>query len=116
MHITKFITKLNKGQKDLERNQIDVTDKDKLEHFVLQMFGSNLFDENQMMEWEKKAALAKTWAAATSYFNEIVKEQEMYSKLFGRSTKKLRYESAAVTRDRESGGEVERKFGSRFRR
>jgi len=101
MHITKFITQLNKGQKDLERNQIDVTDTDKLEHFVLQMFGSNIFDEKQMMEWEKKAAPAKTWAAATSYLREIMTKQEMYSKLSERSRKKARYESAAMARERE---------------
>jgi len=114
MRVTKFITQLNKGQKDLEHNNIAVADKDKLEHFVLQMFGSNLFYEKQMMDREKKAA-PKTWASATIYLKEIVTEQEMYSNLSGRSTKKARYESAAMPRERaeeksreESAADLER--------
>jgi len=35
---------------------------------------------------------------ATTYFEEISREQKTYSKLSGRSSKKARYESAAMAR------------------
>ena len=60
----------------MARDGIVITADDKLHHFILQMFASNCFDEKQMMEWEKKAAANKTWASATTYFKEIIKEQE----------------------------------------
>ena len=71
------------------------------------MFASNCFDEKQMMDWEKKATADKTWANATTYFKEIIREQETYSKLSGRSSKKARYESAAMAREK-SGEESKR--------
>ena len=100
IHITKFISQLNKGEKALARDNIVITSDDKLHHFILQMFASNCFDEKQMMEWEKKATADKTWANATTYFKEIIREQETYSKLSGRSSKKARYESAAMAREK----------------
>ena len=53
-----------------------------------------------MMDWERKAAADKTWSSATNYFKEIIREQETYSKLSGRSSKKARYESAAMAREK----------------
>ena len=52
-----------------------------------------------MMEWEEKPNADKTWANATDYFKEIVREQETHAKLSGRTTKKARYESAAMVRE-----------------
>jgi len=46
----------------------------------------------------KKASTNKTWASVTAYFKESIKEQETYSKLSGRSSKRARYESAAMAR------------------
>jgi len=51
---------LNKEQKSLARDNIVITADDKLHHFILQMFGSNCFDEKQMVDWVKKAATNKT--------------------------------------------------------
>ena len=99
-HITKFISQLNKGEKALARDNIVITADDKLHHFILQMFASNCFDEKQMMEWEKKPTADKNWANATNYFKEIIREQETYTKLSGRSSKKARYESAAMAREK----------------
>ena len=59
VHITKFISQLNKREKSLSRDGIVITADDKLYHFILQMFASNYFDEKQMMDWEKKAAADK---------------------------------------------------------
>ncbi len=53
-----------------------------------------------MMEWEKKPNTDKTWANATTDFKEIVREQETYAKLSGRTSKKARYESAAMAREK----------------
>jgi len=39
-------------------------------------------------------------ANATTYFKEIIREQETYSKLSGRSSKKAMYESAAMAREK----------------
>jgi len=100
IHITKFISQLNKGEKALARDGIVITADKKLHHFILQMFASNCFDEKQMMEWEKKATADKTWANAIIYFKEIIREQETCSKLSGRSSKKARYESAAMAREK----------------
>ena len=99
VHITKFISRLNKEEKALARDGIVITAEDKLQHFILQMYASNCFDEKQMMEWEKKTQADKTWANATSYFRDIIREQETYAKLSGRSSKKARYKSAAMARE-----------------
>ena len=40
------------------------------------------------------------WASATTYFKEIIKEQETYSKLSGQTSKRPCYKSVAMAREK----------------
>ena len=49
-----------------------------------------------MTAWENKIVGDKTWANAKKYFSDIVESQDKYQKISGRSTKRMRFESANV--------------------
>ena len=99
LHITRFIKHLNDGQKTMERDGIKIADADKLQHFLVQCYSSGLFDEKEMTAWENKTVSNKTWANAKKYFSDIVEAQDKYQKMSGRSTKRMKFESAKVAAD-----------------
>ena len=101
MHITKYINSLQKGQKQLARDNIIINNEDKLHHFILQMYKANMFDKEDIKKWERIPANEKTWDSATAYFANLVREQEMFDKLSGNSTKKAKYDSAAMAMEKE---------------
>ena len=99
LHITRFIKHLNDGQKTMERDGITISDADKLQHFIVQCYSSGLFDEKEMTAWENKIVGDKTWTNAKKYFSDIVESQDKYQKMSGRSTKRMKFESAKVAAD-----------------
>ena len=77
-HITAFATRLNREQKELKRQKITITDNDKLQHYLLEMYDSNQFDRRELTDWEKKDDADKKWDNATEYFEEIIANIDAY--------------------------------------
>jgi hypothetical protein len=51
--------KLNKKQNCLDRLVIVISDEDKLQFYLEQIYASNNFDTNKMVVWENKPILIK---------------------------------------------------------
>ncbi len=54
MHLTAFGIKLDKEQARINRLGVVISDKDKLQFYMEQMYSSNCFDKKEMVDWENK--------------------------------------------------------------
>ena len=94
-HITEFSKRLNDEQEELATNSISISEEDKLQFFIEQMYESKQFDREQYVAWEKKPDADKTWLNATLYFEDITADNEAYESNVGGTAKRGRFESAA---------------------
>jgi hypothetical protein len=80
MHITAFGLKLDKEQKQLELLGILISNKDKLQFYMEQIYASNILDKKEMINWENKPIVVKDdYNEAKLYFKNLVKDFETYS-------------------------------------
>ncbi len=95
-HLTAFGKRLDDEQKALVRSDITITDKDKLQLYLEEMYGSNHFDKNKMPNWEKKStAVRSNYNNAKTYFEDLVKATDTYEQnAGGGTTSRSKYESA----------------------
>jgi hypothetical protein len=93
-HIEEFIKRLNEEQISLGRDKVVISNDDKLQHFLEEMYDCGMFDRRDYKEWETKEDDDKTWEAATAHFTEIVDNMDTYNHNIGGSAKKAKYESA----------------------
>ena len=104
-NIKKFATRLTKKQESLDRDGIVISNADKLQFYIEQMYDANRFDKKEMITWETKPKPEKTWENARKYFEKLVKIEHSYNKMAGRqSNKRSQYESANAAA--EEGDEV----------
>jgi hypothetical protein len=73
-HLTAFGKCLNDDQRALIRSDVMIADEDKLQFYLKQMYDSNHFDKNNMLEWEKQPNATKTdYNSAKDYFEALGK-------------------------------------------
>jgi hypothetical protein len=100
MHITAFGLKLDKEQKQLELLGILISDTDKLQFYMEQIYASNIFDKKEMIDWENKPTVVKDdYDEATLYFKNLVKDFKTYMQNSGGTSAKQGYESANMAAD-----------------
>ena len=56
--------------------KIIITEEDKLQFYVEQMYDRTIFDKEDMTKWEKKTKYNKTWVNATAYCEDNVSDIE----------------------------------------
>ena len=89
-HITTFARQLDRRQVECATNQVTITDSDKVDHFVAQMYLWDIFESKFLDDWEE--AQDKTWAATKPLFvTQYNKEQRKLD----RESKHTPYESKA---------------------
>ena len=95
-HLTAFGKRLDDDQRALVRSDVTITDEDKLQFYLEQMYDSNHFEKSEMLDWEKKPSVTKTdYIAAKHYFEELVKATDTYAQnAGGGTTGRNKYESA----------------------
>ncbi len=94
-HITAFGMKLDKEQSRLDRLGIVISNKDKLQFYMEQIYASNCFDKQEMVTWENKPVLIKDdYNRAKLYFETLVKDFETYTQNSGGGAAKTGYKSA----------------------
>jgi hypothetical protein len=73
-----------------------IVDKDKLQFYLEQMYDSNHFNKNEMLDWEKQPTATKMdYNAAKNYFEALVKATDTYvMNAGGGITGRNKYESA----------------------
>jgi hypothetical protein len=87
--------KLDKEQHQLNRLGIVISDEDKLQFYMEQIFKSNRFDKNEMTIWENKDELTKNnYAKAKLYFERLITDAETYAQNSGGMVGKKGYKSA----------------------
>ena len=94
-HITELYKRLDDDQAALAANNIPISDEDKLQFFIEQMYESKNFDREQYVAWEKRPAATKTWAGAKEYFEELTNDIDEYEANIGGTAKRAKFESAA---------------------
>jgi hypothetical protein len=95
-HLTAFGKRLDDDQTALVRSDITISDKDKLQFDLEQMYDSNMFDKAEMMEWEQQPINIKTdYALAKNHFELKVKAHDTYLQNSSSGTAgRSKYESA----------------------
>jgi hypothetical protein len=94
MHLTAFGMKLDKEQARIDRLGVVISDKDKLQFYMEQIYASNCFDKKEMVDWENKPVNVKDdYDQAKLYFEGLVRDFETYTQNSGEHSKKG-YESA----------------------
>ena len=74
----------------LKAMKITWDDTQKVTQAVEEMYNFNIFNELQLMEWENKDDIDKTWTNYKQFFKEGYKTKKRF-----RSTQPTRFESAA---------------------
>jgi hypothetical protein len=105
-HLTAFGKRLDDEQRALIRSDVTISDEDKLQFYLEEMYDSNTFDKNDMLEWEKQPIRVKTnWEPAKAYFEDLIKATDTYlQNVGGNTSSRNRYESASNLAD--SGDEI----------
>ena len=95
VHLTAFGMKLDKEQARIERLGVVISDDDKLQFYMEQIYSSNCFDKKEMVDWENKPINIKDdYTEAKAYFEGLVRDFETYTQNSGGGAGKLGYESA----------------------
>ncbi len=94
-HFTAFGKRLNDNQVRIERFGITISDEDKLQFYLEQMYASNHFDKKEMTEWENKTeAVKNNFNEAKTYFEGLIRDYEVYEQNSGGTAGKHNFESA----------------------
>jgi hypothetical protein len=94
-HLTAFRKCLNHSQVRIKRYGITISDKDKLQFYLKQMYASNHFDKKKMTGWENKPkAIKDSFDKVTTYFKGLVRDYKVYKQNSGGTAGKHSYESA----------------------
>ena len=89
-HVTTFARQLDRSQVECKDHGVTVTEADKVDHFVSQMYGCNLSEAKFLDDWEERNN--KSWGATQPHFmNQYAKE---YLKMERENSHK-NYESSA---------------------
>ncbi len=107
LHLTAFRKRLDNEQIRIERFGITISDKDKLQFYIEQMYACNQFDQTQMTTWENKwGAIKNDWTMAKQYFEGLIRDFEVYEQNSGGTTRKNKYESANHAANATKGNEL----------
>jgi hypothetical protein len=94
MHLTAFGMKLHKEQARIDRLGVVISNEDKLQFYMEQIYGSNCFDKKKMVDWENKPINIKgNYNKAKFYFESLVRDFKTYTQNSGGNSGKRGYES-----------------------
>ena len=95
MHLIAFGMKLDKEQARIDRLGVVISNKDKLQFYMEQIYVSNCFDKKEMVDWENKPINIKDdYNEAKLYFEGLVQDFKTYTQNSGSDSGKRGYESA----------------------
>ena len=78
-----YFHNLDRLQEELDGEEIEWTDRQKIMQAIKEMYACNLFEAHDMKTWEKKPAADKTWVHLRAYFGELYTDIQRYSKATG---------------------------------
>jgi hypothetical protein len=92
-HFTTFAHRLDREQKKLSDDNIVVSDADKKQHLMVELWGRDLFDRPVMIEWNERPREEREYAHAVAYFTKHLAAIETYEAAGGGASKKQGFES-----------------------
>ncbi len=105
-HLTAFSKRLDDNQVHIKRFGITISDKDKLQFYLEQMYVSNHFDKKEMTEWENKPeAIKNNFNNAKTYLKGLVRDYKVYKQNSGGTAGKHNFESANQASKANRGNE-----------
>jgi hypothetical protein len=106
-HLTAFGKRLDDNQVHIEQFGITISNKDKLQFYLEQMYTSKHFDKKEMTEWENKTeAIKNDFNKAKTYFEGLVRDYEVYTQNSGGTAGKHNFESANQATKANCGNEL----------
>lgn len=94
--LNKFGKRLDEEQEALDRDGIVVSDADKAEHYLVQVYESGVFPAATIRDWKKKPVADQMHANAKTFFEAEQKGLTEVHRLTGDTTHGRGYESAAA--------------------
>jgi hypothetical protein len=106
-HLTAFGKRLDNDHVHIELFGITISDKDKLQFYLKQMYASNYFDKKQMTEWENKPeAIKNDFNNVKTHFKGLVRDYEVYEQNSSGTASKHNFESANQATEANRGNEL----------
>ena len=98
--LIEFSIMLDRKQKKLAVNKVIISDKDKLNHFVEQMYSSNTFDRDTFICWEDLLDDEKeSWKTTNEYFENKHSKIKTSNANNKNKAKNVGYKSTALMKE-----------------
>ena len=98
--LKKFGKRLDEEQAALDRDGITVSDADKKDHYLIQVYTSGVWPAAIIREWKKKPYADQTYANAKDFFEDEAKGLGEVERLMGDAAPANGFESAAAVLER----------------
>jgi len=95
-HFTTFAYRLDREQAALLKDSIIISDADKKQHMMVEVWARDLFDRAVMIKWNDRTPAQKSYAHAVTYFTKELRSIENFEASGGGASKKQGFESANV--------------------
>ncbi len=106
-HLTASGKRLDDDQVRIKCFGITISDKDKLQFCLEQMYALNHFDKKEMTEWKNKPeAIKNDFNNAKTYFEGLVRDYEVYEQNSGGTTGKHNFKSVNQAAEADHGNEL----------
>ena len=92
----KFAKRLDEEQETLDNDGVTISDADKKEHYLMQLYTSGVFPAATIREWKRRTAAQQTYALAKTFFEAEDRGLTEVSRLTGDTTRGNGFESAAA--------------------
>jgi hypothetical protein len=107
IHLTAFGKCLNDKQICIEHFGINISNEDKLQFYLGQMYSCNQLNQTQMIAWENMTEAIKTnWTETKQYFKGLVRGFKIYEQNSSSNTGKGKYKSANQVTEAAKGDKL----------
>ena len=108
IHLTAFGKRLDDDQIRIVHFGITISDEEKLQFYLEQMYASNHFNKKEMTEWENKSITIKdNFDKAKLYFEGLVKDYKVYAQNSNGTSGKHNFESTNQATKADVGDELQ---------
>ena len=87
-HFTTFAKWISWEQKKLKEDNIVISNADKKQHLMIQVWDRDLFDPAEMVEWNERPTIQKDFANVVAYFTKNLAAIDSFEEANGDASKK----------------------------
>ena len=101
-HFTTFAKRLSREQKKLKSDNIIISDADKKQHLMIQVWDRDHFDRAVMIEWNEQPNIQKSFDNAVAYFTKNLAAIKSFEADGGGALKKQGYERTTASTESQA--------------